>query len=216
MRPDPLVLCIDTTAAHCAVAVIQGYQVLAELSEGMSRGQAERLFPMVFEGLAAGKCALEQLDGIAVATGPGNFTGVRIGIAAARGLSVSLSKPAIGVSGLEALAHGRAGTTLALCDGRTGIYSQLFCDGVGAGKPVFGAPDDIEAGQNVDLCIGFGAKEVAARIGAARAQEHAPGVCDYGFAALNRAWASEPRPQPVYVRPADAALPAEAPPQIVP
>ena len=87
-----LVLVIDTAAAHCAVAVFQsdamgGGAALAERREPMLRGHAERLFPLIEAALSEARVAVSALDAIAVCTGPGGFTGARIGVAAARGLA---------------------------------------------------------------------------------------------------------------------------------
>ncbi|SDK50401.1 tRNA (adenosine(37)-N6)-threonylcarbamoyltransferase complex dimerization subunit type 1 TsaB [Paracoccus chinensis] len=105
--PDPLwVLGFDTSAAHCAAAVVCGDRVLAERAEPMTKGQAERLFPLLEELLAEAGLVWSDLDAIGVGVGPGNFTGVRISVAAARGLALSLGIPAIGVSATEAAACG--------------------------------------------------------------------------------------------------------------
>ena len=105
--PDPLrVLGLDTSAAHCAAAVVCGDRVLAERAEAMTKGQAERLFPLIGEVMAQAGLAWSDLDAIGVGIGPGNFTGVRISVAAARGLALSLGIPAIGISATEAAACG--------------------------------------------------------------------------------------------------------------
>ena len=70
----------------------------------MEKGQAERLMPLISELLAEAGVVLADVTAIAVGTGPGNFTGVRIAVAAARGLALGLGVPAIGVTRLEALA----------------------------------------------------------------------------------------------------------------
>lgn len=103
--PDGLrVLGFDTSAAHCAAAVICGDRVLAQRVEPMTRGQAERLFPLLEELLAEAGLSWPDLDAIGVGVGPGNFTGIRISVAAARGLALSLGIPAVGVSATEAAA----------------------------------------------------------------------------------------------------------------
>ena len=73
----------------------------------MDRGQAERLLPMLEEMLAEAGVGWRDLDGIGVVTGPGNFTGVRLAVAAARGLALALGIPAVGVTVFEALAAPR-------------------------------------------------------------------------------------------------------------
>lgn len=103
--PDDLrVLAFDTSAAHCAAAVICGDRVLAQRVEPMAKGQAERLFPLLGEMMAQAGLSWPDLDALGVGIGPGNFTGVRISVAAARGLALSLGIPAVGVSATEAAA----------------------------------------------------------------------------------------------------------------
>ena len=86
--PDPSapgpVLGFDTSAAHCAAAVVSGGRVLACRVEPMARGQAERLFPLLEALLSQAGVTWRDLSAIGVGTGPGNFTGIRIAVAAAR------------------------------------------------------------------------------------------------------------------------------------
>ena len=98
MRLNPTLLAFDTSAAHCAAALLSGGRIVRAVHEDMTRGQAERLMPMLEELLANEGAVWEELDAIAVGVGPGNFTGIRIGVSAARGLAMSLAIPAIGVS----------------------------------------------------------------------------------------------------------------------
>lgn len=72
----------------------------------MDKGQAERLIPLLELVLSEAAMDWSDVAALAVGTGPGNFTGVRIAVAAARGLALGLGVPAIGVTRLEALAHG--------------------------------------------------------------------------------------------------------------
>ena len=89
----PLILAFDTAAAHCAAALVCGDRVLAHGFEAMERGQAERLLPMIEALLAEAGVGWGDLDGIGVCTGPGNFTGLRVAVAAARGLALALAHP---------------------------------------------------------------------------------------------------------------------------
>ncbi|GLS79229.1 hypothetical protein GCM10007893_00030 [Paracoccus marinus] len=84
------VLGFDTSAAHCAAAVVSGDRVLAMRFEPMAKGQAERLMGVIQDTLAAAGVGFADLAGIGVGVGPGNFTGIRISVAAARGLALSL------------------------------------------------------------------------------------------------------------------------------
>jgi tRNA threonylcarbamoyl adenosine modification protein YeaZ len=92
-------LAIDTSLRACAVAVTGG----AWASEPMQRGQAQRLIPMVGEVLARAGLSYADVRRVAVAVGPGSFTGVRVGISAALGLGLALGVPVVGVSTLAAL-----------------------------------------------------------------------------------------------------------------
>ncbi len=94
----PLTLGFDTSAGHVGAALVRDGKVLANILEYMTRGQAERLMPMLEEVLASQNADWKDLQRIGVGIGPGNFTGIRISVSAARGLSMSLGIPAIGVS----------------------------------------------------------------------------------------------------------------------
>jgi tRNA threonylcarbamoyl adenosine modification protein YeaZ len=101
-----LILAIDTALSACSVAVFdtENDRVLAGDSQPMVRGHAEALIPLVKRMMAAAGVAFAQLDRIAVTVGPGSFTGLRVGISAARGMALASGKPAIGLSTLAAFA----------------------------------------------------------------------------------------------------------------
>ncbi len=171
--------------------------------EAMEKGQAERLLPLLEEVLADGGLEWRDLKALAVGTGPGNFTGVRIAVAAARGLALGLGIPAVGVTRLEALAHGLPRPLMVIEDARRGqVYAQLFTN-TGAG-PAHLADRVVPACRATGSAAGEGALppamplvEAVARIGAARAAS------------------PQPRPAPFYLRGADAAPPADPPPVIL-
>ncbi len=98
-------LAFDTTGTSCAVALSRGRQVVAQRFESMTRGQSECLIPLIEVVMQESGVDYNQLSGLAVTTGPGGFTGVRIGVAAARGLSLALDIPAVGVSAFDVWAH---------------------------------------------------------------------------------------------------------------
>lgn len=97
------VLGIDTSTSGCAVALMDGDVCLAHEALTMSRGQSEELTPMIERVVAASDLGFRQLDAIAVTRGPGGFTGLRIGLAAARALSLALGIPCIGLSAFDVL-----------------------------------------------------------------------------------------------------------------
>ncbi len=97
------VLAVDTTGAHGSVAIVAGGELEGILgARETSPKHAESLLPTIEHLLRVLSLALEEIDGFAVAVGPGSFTGLRIGIAAVEGLSFATGKPAVGVSALEA------------------------------------------------------------------------------------------------------------------
>jgi tRNA threonylcarbamoyladenosine biosynthesis protein TsaB len=206
----PLVLAFDTSAAHCAAALLRGPETVALRVEPMARGQAERLLPMLDEVLAEAQLSWSGLAALAVGTGPGNFTGIRIGVAAARGLSMALGVPAIGVTLFEALAAGRRGPVLATADNRRdGICAQFLIDGEPAGPPAatLAALPPTPPGTT---CIGFAAFDTAAalELGA----EDGPSVAS-PEAIARRALTLLDRPTgppvPLYLWPPDAAPSSE-------
>ena len=97
----PLILAFDTSGPYCAAALLSGDAVITQAVEEMKKGQAERLMFLLEELLQLHGLAYADLDALAVGTGPGNFTGIRIGVSAARGLALGLGIPAYGVNGFE-------------------------------------------------------------------------------------------------------------------
>ena len=91
-----IVLALDTTGPHCSVAVAREGDVLAEASERIGRGHAERLGPMVETVLAEAGIAASDVTRVAVCRGPGSFTGLRVGLAFAKGFALPRSLPVLG------------------------------------------------------------------------------------------------------------------------
>lgn len=100
------ILAIDTALEACSVAVLDTARAdtLTHESLPMQRGHAEALMPLIARVLESAQLDFTALDRIAVTTGPGSFTGLRVGIAAARGIALATGKPAIGLSTLAAFA----------------------------------------------------------------------------------------------------------------
>jgi tRNA threonylcarbamoyladenosine biosynthesis protein TsaB len=127
-----IVLAIDTCLNACSAAVVAGEQVLARRSEVMTRGQSERLAPLVQETMAEAGVAFAALDRIGVTVGPGSFTGLRVGLAFARSLALALDRPCLGVSTLKALAleAGEAGVRVGVIVTPGARYLAGYRDGV--------------------------------------------------------------------------------------
>jgi len=131
-------LVIDTCLPACQAAVVADGVVLAALSEPMARGHQERLAPMTGEVMAASCLAFSDLDRIAVTVGPGSFTGLRVGLAFAKGLAMALAIPCVGVGTLAALAaslEGGGRRTAAIDAGRGAVFLQAFDGDAELGPP---------------------------------------------------------------------------------
>jgi len=100
-----IILAVDTALGACSAALVTEERVLAHEHRAMLRGQAEELAPMVDALMRKAGIGFAALDRIAVTTGPGTFTGQRVGLAFARGLGVALKKPVIGVTTLDVMAE---------------------------------------------------------------------------------------------------------------
>jgi tRNA threonylcarbamoyladenosine biosynthesis protein TsaB len=101
-----LVLAIDTALDACAAAVLdtEAGQLVAWESQAMKRGHAEALMPLIARVMTQSGLSFAALDRIAVTTGPGSFTGLRVGLSAARGIALAAQKPAVGLTTLSAYA----------------------------------------------------------------------------------------------------------------
>ena len=164
-----IVLGLDTCLSVCSVAVMDGERVLAHASDVMARGHQERLAPMAQAVMREAGLPFSALERIGATVGPGSFTGLRVGIAFAKGLASALAIPAAGVGTLEALAADIDGLVFAAIDGRR---DQVYCQAFEAGEPLM-APDILpvsaaaarlaEIGQGRDLTlVGSGALLLAA------------------------------------------------------
>jgi tRNA threonylcarbamoyladenosine biosynthesis protein TsaB len=107
-----IVLALDASAAACSVALLRGRDVLAFREAPMARGHAEALMPLVMEAMAEAKLAFADLATIAVGVGPGSFTGIRIALAAARGIGLAAGRPVVGVDSFSAVAASVADAEL--------------------------------------------------------------------------------------------------------
>lgn len=213
-------LAIDTALEACAAAILDTKtgELLASESQLMARGHAEALMPLLARVMDHAGVEFRELDRIAVTVGPGSFTGLRVGISAARGIALAAAKPAVGLSTLSAfaaphIAAASAEAVLAAIDARNdSAYVQIFA----AGGRTLLAPALLSLDEAAKaavglapLLVGSAADKLAARWPPnqppplAVAAESAP---DIGWIARLGAAADEPRgpPRPLYLRRPDA------------
>jgi len=213
-RHAVITLGIDTCLNACGVAVVDDARVLARASEPMVRGHQERLAPLAQETLAAAGLKFSDLERIGVTVGPGSFTGLRVGLAFAKGLAAALGLPAAGVGVLEALAAAAPdGLAVAAVDARREqVYLQAFRDGASLFDPRACGLEDAARlvaalldGEPATL-IGSGGPLLAAGLPTARLVP-AEGADPAIVARLAAARPAAPL-APLYLRAPDARLPA--------
>ncbi|MEG8098779.1 tRNA (adenosine(37)-N6)-threonylcarbamoyltransferase complex dimerization subunit type 1 TsaB [Candidatus Liberibacter brunswickensis] len=102
-----IVLALDTTGTNCSVAIYDSNSgcIVGSYLKNLKRGHAEHLIPAIDSVLSYSNLDISQIDRVVTALGPGSFTGVRVSISVARGISVALGKPVLGVGNLEVLAR---------------------------------------------------------------------------------------------------------------
>ncbi|MCF4096994.1 tRNA (adenosine(37)-N6)-threonylcarbamoyltransferase complex dimerization subunit type 1 TsaB [Maritalea mediterranea] len=208
--PHPVILALDTAHQFCQGAIVRADGELHQIVEPRSRGHAERLISMVDELLALATLSIKEIDRFVVTTGPGSFTGLRVGLAAMRGFGVALDKPVLGLSTLEAMSLSAPPQTphKVLFDARR---NQHYCQAFAAPGQPSGAPhllenEEIEAHiKPGELVLGTGAEFAADRCAAKRDLD-APDWLDIARMARYGALLKPEHyaPEPLYVRAADA------------
>jgi tRNA threonylcarbamoyladenosine biosynthesis protein TsaB len=228
------VLAFDTCFGAVSVAVrwrsARGEWLLREAYEARTTGHAERLIPMMAEVMEGAGLAFSSLDRIAVTVGPGTFTGVRVGVAAARALALTTGRPVVGTTSLAVMAHRadllvgqkRAGRPLAVAvDARRDmVYVQLFAEpALGAGEAALATHEEAARtiGQEPVLLVGSGAAAVAAALGG-QAEVEFPDLQPHARSlAIVAAELMPMAPvKPIYLRPPDAKPQADKSPPRMP
>lgn len=217
------VLGIDTALSGCSVALRDGARLVAAEFALVHRGHAERLAPMIAALLEAHPEARGGIDTVAVAVGPGSFTGIRVGLAAARALALAWQARCVGVSSLMATAAAafdatpQVETLLAAIDASRGqVYAQPFARSAGGivplAEPQVLAPDAAADWARATACpavAGSGAALVAA--GSALTVLPPEWTEASWIARLSQVSAAALPPRALYIRPHDArpmAVPA--------
>ena len=181
---DENVVVFDTSNQYIAAALYIGKQKVQSIIEFMPRGQAERLMSLLNELLEGASLDWPDISKIGVCTGPGNFTGIRIAVSAARGLALGLEIPAIGISSFEATLLGCGDEELALLPANEGFYYV----GSGPKNAKFLSEDEIDSDSTRYV------------------HKATPEIQLKNIALLSLEKETEfSRPTPCYIKPADAA-----------
>ena len=221
----PNILAIDTATNACSAALYTGGDVVTGRHEDMVRGHAERLLPMIDEVMADAGMTSAALELIAVTVGPGAFTGLRVGLAAARGLALARSIPCFGATTTETIAaalHPGGPSAVLIDSKRSDLYVQVFdAQGRPLCQPSAVLPDDLGAfmsgldmGSEPLTLAGDGvtrARDILAESGfdCLDGRVRYPDAADLArlAAARWRPGQSLAAPAPLYIRPPDAVVP---------
>lgn len=229
LTPAPIVLAIETAGSACSAAVSRGAEILAHERRPLRHGHAEALMPMVERVTAASGASPSELQIVAAATGPGGFTGIRVGLAAAQGIALASGARLVGVSSFAAVAAAIASATIgdfralliALDSRRADLYLQPFApDGatrlreaaaiLPAGLAAYVA--DL-VGDGAVLIAGDAAETAVAVLGVhpriGLVPNSAPDALGVAAAALRELRPGDPPEavRPFYLRPPDVTLP---------
>jgi tRNA threonylcarbamoyladenosine biosynthesis protein TsaB len=215
-RCAPVVLAFDTAGSACSAAVGRGDAVLAYERREMRHGHAEALLPMIDRVMAVAGLGASDIAMVGVTVGPGGFSGIRAGLAAAHGLALATGARLLGITSFAAVAapiSAHAGLMVALDSRRADLYVQLFdADGGGRGEPAGIAPEALADWVGLDTIVIAGD---AAEIASAALAERGVGIVPNSapdargvLAALQR-WPerADPAARPLYLRPPDVSFP---------
>lgn len=207
-----IVLAIDTAGVDCSAALFDSAEgkVLSAVTETIGKGHAERLMAVIDQALFEANLPLERVGRIVVVIGPGSFTGIRVGVAAARGLALALGVDSVGVTTLEVLArsylagHPGKGVVAAMDAKRNEIYAQAFS---GEGTALNQAAA-LSAENVAGLARTFSAVVVGSGAALSAGSGEGAGSDRFDIAMVARIGAEKPldaeRPKPLYLRGPDA------------
>lgn len=200
-----LILSLDTSSSAVSVAVLDKENVLAFQEQVMERGQGEALVPMIAQVLEQAQKTPSDITGVAVAVGPGSFTGVRVGLSTARGVGLALNVPVYGVTNFEATAYGISVPVIVVLDTKRGDYfTQAFDDKGPISEAKTHSANDLKSDLPF-IAVGDGAEKLSAEIGCEVLQKAVPSAVAIGKIALSRLEMPLP-PEPLYLRDADVTV----------
>jgi tRNA threonylcarbamoyladenosine biosynthesis protein TsaB len=206
-------LAVDTALGACSVAIVHDDGVLAHRFVLMERGHAEALGPMVEEAMAEAGLSFATIERLAVTTGPGTFTGQRVGLAFMRGLRVALKRPLTGITTLAAMAEqakAQSGLSAAaaLHDAKRGeVYLQHSYAGEPAIMPFETALEMLARESRPLALAGTAAPAAAAQLASAVLSDIRQPDALWVAKLAQRVPVQDGPPKPLYLRAPDAKLP---------
>ena len=201
-----LILALDTSANFVSVALLDEVKVFSVVEEEMQRGQAEALMPMIKGVVEHAHKQMSDIDGIAVTVGPGSFTGVRIGLAAARAFGLALNIPVFGVTCFEAWSYCLGQPVIVVLDSKRDDYFVQSFDVSGMEIDLPSIKDAQQLKEMLPFnAVGTGALKLSEEIGCKVVYRISPISVAVGRIALSRL--NNPLlPEPLYMRPADVTI----------
>lgn len=212
-----IVLGIHTAGPACDLALVRDNEALAETKVSMSRGQDAQLPGLLQNLLKKSEIPLQAIDRFAVVTGPGSFTGIRVGVAFARGLSLATGAPCLGVTTLEAaLPAGQQGSAIVVLPAQKRppditFWTQTFRTGMPTGDAIERSAEDLRSLLSEHPHLVFGEPEaVAPHIDEGQVTPATPTALRAALYAEMLDPEEHPA-RPTYARKPDAALPSPNP-----
>ena len=195
-------LAIDTANDSISVALLKNKDVLSHDFQIMDRGQGEALIPMIQSVLGKASFDIQNLNRVAVSVGPGSFTGVRIGLSAARGIGLALQIPVYGVTSFEVAAYQSVDSVLTVLDTKRGdFYTQLFKNGKEAEAPAIRILQQIND-LDIPTLVGPGAKSLAEQTNKEICLYPMEPAVAVGLCSFQKTYP----PEPLYLRDADVSI----------
>ena len=201
-----MLLAIDTSSSLVSVALLMNKRHVRFREQEMERGQGEALIPMIQDLFASVPATIKDLTGVAVAVGPGSFTGVRIGIATARAIAMALDIPVYGVTNFEAYSYSLLKPVTVILDSkREDYFVQKFdANGIALESPHIATLEQLKKALPF-TAVGSAALQVSSEIGCKTLNKISPTAVSVGRIALTRL--DHPMPaSPLYLREADVTV----------
>ena len=213
-----VILALDTSVSQCSVSLLKGEVLIAEKSSSIQESQSEKLFSFIQCIFSEANLTLKNLKAIGVGVGPGNFTGLRIGISAAKGLAMALKIKVFGVNRFETLIEKNQPTLTLVASTKKSFYTQLFINKKPTKTPTENTLSEIlEKNYSPNTIVsGDSAIEIAKNLNLQHGLNNSvPRTEKIGAITLRYLKTGGPSPAPLYIKGPDAKLPKEPIPVVL-